>query len=111
MIWPCLSSGATSLLSCVSRSKLGVLQNTRTRNATRRQAVATMDHADIRGLVTDLTSVRRGAAYTLASEIIRAMLTYPARGFPSSGPRIAFLLRCLGYEVRVRALAILLVEM
>jgi len=53
-----------------------------------------MDHADIRGLVTDLTSVRRGAAYTLASEIIKAMLTYPARGFPSSGPRIAFLLRC-----------------
>jgi len=99
------------LFLATAAMKLALLQNTRTRNATRRQVVATMDHADIRGLVTDLTSVRRGAAYTLASEIIRAMLTYPARGFPSSGPRIAFLLRCLGYEVSVRALAILLVEM
>jgi hypothetical protein len=34
------------------------------------QAVmATMDHTDIRGLVTDTSSVRRGTAYTLKSGI------------------------------------------
>ena len=32
--------------------------------------MATMDHADIRGLVTDTSSVRRGAAYALGSGII-----------------------------------------
>ena len=56
-------------------------------------ALATMDHADIRGLVTAFHLSGRGAACTLATEIILAMLTNPARGFPSSGLRIALLLR------------------
>lgn len=56
-------------------------------------ALAMMDHADIRGLVTAFHLSGRGAACTLATEIILAMLTNPARGFPSSGLRIALLLR------------------
>ena len=57
--------------------------------------MATMDHADIRGLVTDTSSVRRGAAYTLRSGII-AIDAHVAgsRIPPSSGLRIALLLRC-----------------
>ena len=41
--------------------------------------LATMDHADIRGLVTAFHLSGRGAACTLATEIILAMLTNPAR--------------------------------
>jgi hypothetical protein len=44
-------------------------------------------------LVTAFHLSGRGAACTLATEIILAMLTNPARGFPSSGLRIALLLR------------------
>jgi hypothetical protein len=49
MIWPDLSIGTKTLLI---DSMLSSERNGQTDNATRRNAEATMDHADIRGLVT-----------------------------------------------------------
>jgi hypothetical protein len=49
MIWPDPSIGTTTLLI---DSMLTSENNGQTDNATRRNAKATMDHADIRGLVT-----------------------------------------------------------
>jgi len=49
MIWPDPSIGTTTLLI---GSMLFSERNGQTDNATRRNARATMDHADIRGLVT-----------------------------------------------------------
>jgi len=37
----------------------------------RTKQIATVDHADMRGLVTDLTSLRRGACLFLGAGIIR----------------------------------------
>lgn len=48
--------------------------------------VATMDHADIRGLVTDTSSVRRGAAYTLGSGIIARDAHLAVSRIPLIGP-------------------------
>lgn len=57
--------------------------------------MATMDHADIRGLVTDTSSVRRGAAYTLGSGIIAVDAHIAGvEGSPHRALRIALRLRC-----------------
>lgn len=58
--------------------------------------MATMDQADIRGLVTDISSVRRGAAYSLVvgdHSAMDAHITF-TEDSPHRGLRIALLLRC-----------------
>lgn len=55
-------------------------------NATRRQVLATMDHAHIRGLVTGISSVRRGAAYALVSGIIASDAHVARSRIPLIGP-------------------------
>jgi len=51
----------------------------------------------VAGGITETTIYVAGLlACTRATEVILAMLTYPARGFPSSGPRIALPLSLSG---------------
>ena len=63
--------------------------------------MATMDHTDIRGLVTDTSSVRRGAAYTLESGII-AMDAHVVRSrIPLIGPAHRVAPAPLGRKLRL----------
>jgi hypothetical protein len=59
MIWLDASIGTTTLLI---KSMPSPEHSGQTDNATRGNAKATMDHADIRGLGYRISSVRRGAA-------------------------------------------------
>src|ERR1700687_5174053 len=62
--------------------------------------MATMDHADIRGLVTDTSSVRRGAAYTLGSGIIARDAHIAGSRIPLIGPAHRVAPPLVGVELR-----------
>src|SRR5881396_2461848 len=99
LIWPDLSSG-TTLLPRIFFTIM-IRRNKHADEQRDAQAVmTTMDHADIRGLVTDTTSVRRGAAYTLKSGII-AMDAHIGRSrIPLIGPAHRVAPPVLGIGVR-----------
>ena len=63
--------------------------------------MATMDHTDIRGLVTDTSSVRRGAAYTLESGIIAMDAHIDRSRIPLIGPAHRVAPPLLGVELRL----------
>src|SRR5579863_6571659 len=63
--------------------------------------MATMDHTDIRGLVTHTSSVRRGAAYTLGSEIIAMDAHVVESRIPLIGPAHRVAPALLGVELRL----------
>ena len=68
--------------------------------------MATMDHADIRGLVTDISSVRRGAAYTLRSGIIVMDAHVAGSRVPLIGPAHRVAPPVLGIELRFLGCAV-----
>ena len=63
--------------------------------------MATMDHTDIRGLVTDTSSIRRGAAYTLGPGIIAMDAHIDRSRIPLIGPAHRVAPPLLGVELRL----------
>ena len=69
--------------------------------------MATMDHTDIRGLVTGTSSVRRGAAYTLKPGIIAMDAHIVGSRIPLIGPAHRVAPALLGMELRLFGRAVL----